>query len=42
MFDVFQELSAGVAEQIRHLDDVIQKELPTLSTVSGLDSAPSH
>jgi photosystem II stability/assembly factor-like uncharacterized protein len=35
MYDVFQELSAGVAEQIRQLDEMIQKELPTLSTVSG-------
>lgn len=31
MYAVFEELSAGVAEQVRQLDEVIKKELPTLA-----------
>jgi hypothetical protein len=32
MYAVFEELSAGVAEQVRQLDEVIKKELPALAT----------
>jgi hypothetical protein len=31
MYAVFEELSAGVAEQVRQLDEVIKKELPALA-----------
>jgi len=32
MYAVFEELSAGVAEQMRQLDEVIKNELPALAT----------
>jgi len=31
MYAVFEELSAGVAEQVRQLDEVIATELPALA-----------